>query len=160
MWIFTPSGYVSGVEDKRDPTVIVVRSRDHASLRAMCAVLEIKASKIKLGEGTDYPYRVRVSRQQFATFAYESAFEIDYTNFKDAATRARGDTYHDVLLRIWSATFSLTPMRVKRKLRARTNAQWRSIDSVLGWRLPDEDARPLHALTDAEWAELESGDPR
>lgn len=171
MWIFTPEGFVSGVEDRHDPTVIIVRSRDHASLRALCDVLEIRPSKIK-SEGNDYPYRIRISRQQFATFAYEMAYGVEYPNFKNAATRVRGTAYHDVLLSIWATTMRLTPRRVKARQRVRAAAtRWQPIDS---WyhkhdrlqlaldSLPDEGDDPLpplmrdvHSLTDAEWADRE-----
>lgn len=162
MWIFTPSGFVSGVEDRRDPTVIVVRARDYRSLAAFCVEVSLKPGGITLGEGTDYPYRIRVSRETFASFAYRAAMDVDYANFKDEATRVRGKAYHDVLMSVWVAGLRLTPPRIKAKLAKASRARWSGIDAWLARRADEGTVvgdRPMHSLTDDEWAELESAAP-
>lgn len=117
MWVFTPDGFVSAVEDRDDPTVIMVRARDFDSIEALCVVLDIGPSKIVMYAGTDYPYRVALSREQWVAFATHAAEAVTYPNFKHEAEVRRGKGYADVLMQVWVAGLALTPRRVARKQR-------------------------------------------
>lgn len=174
MWAFLPGGFVSAVADKNDPTSLVIRARDYASLRALCSGIGTPVKKIVHGGGTDYPFRLYCSREVFANYLRDAVLDIEYTNFKDEATAVRGRAYHDILLSIWSTTHRLTPAKVQKKLDAVADARWAKIRAeVRGKQSPpeaettplsfeealevvEEQERGMHALTDAEWTALES----
>lgn len=121
MWMITPIGFFSGVADKRDRNTIVVRARKHSHLVALRKRVP-GASKIRTGEGTDYPYRVTVTVAEWARFAADMAMETtEYTNFKDSV-RDKDD--HDVYLRVWGALRSLTPRRVRDRERERLDREY------------------------------------
>lgn len=119
MWVFTPEGFVSAVEDRNDPTTIMVRARDKQSLVQVCEVSGLTAQlDIVSYAGTDYPFRVAISRTNWEDFVIDASRRITYPNFKDAAKATRGQAYADVLGRVWAAGLALTPTRVARRQRA------------------------------------------
>lgn len=115
MWIFTTAGYVSAVVDKTDESgaTLLVRARDRQSLQTMCDGVELAggeaAPDVIVGEGTDYPYRARVSRMGFtAWIAFEIEHYLDYNNFKSAAKVSLGDEWAEGLSRVWWDTHDFT----------------------------------------------------
>jgi hypothetical protein len=101
MWIFTDTGFVSAVCHFDDPGQLVVRARDRRSLEALAesADVEIRA------EGTDYPFRVFVAKDQFAAWLMHVVETLDYPNFKGQAMYTLPDYFqpvlHDVHHRLW-----------------------------------------------------------
>ena len=97
MWIATTRGFFSAVA-KDGPDTIVVRARVRGDLENLLPLLG--EATIVDGGGTDYPFRVRVSRSTWKQALGVLADEIDYGNFKDAVAdrqgRAREAVYHDV----------------------------------------------------------------
>ena len=119
MWVFGTFGFLSAVQDKKDESGdrLLVRARDKKSLQIFIDSVNLAGTEqdgggvpvetltyddIVTGEGTDYAYRVRMSK---GTFALGVQFEIlnflEYGNFKDALTHARGKTYHDAAMSVW-----------------------------------------------------------
>lgn len=117
MWLFLADGFLSAVEDKNDPTKLSVRSRDRVSLELLLDQIELAGAAegpdgravealddddIREGEGTDYRYRVTMTKETFAVVVQHYILNhLTYRNFKDHVVETRGDAFHDVLLDIW-----------------------------------------------------------
>lgn len=104
MWIYTPTGFISAVAKRSSPTELTVRARDRQSLNGL---VELTGAPATIGEGTDYPYRVVVSRETFKFWLSRQVDDLDYGNFKDEAHRVSGYEYASVLGRIWTDSLSL-----------------------------------------------------
>ena len=87
MWIATTRGFFSAVA-KDGPDTIVVRARVRGDLENLLPLLG--EATIVDGGGTDYPFRVRISRSTWKQALGVLADEIDYGNFKDAVRRPSG----------------------------------------------------------------------
>lgn len=107
MWVFTPEGFYSLVQDKQDASKILVRSRIADDLeRLLDAYInkndaEILKNSITEWSGTDYRYRVALSRELVQYVFGEAAASITYTNFKNEVTEQRGHYRHDLYMKIW-----------------------------------------------------------
>lgn len=115
MWIISTGGFVSAVQDPKDSDRLVIRSRDRQSLVTMLEGIELAgaaagdtdgelytASSIVTGQGTDYRYRVRLSKATFAIWVqYEVLNFLTYPNFKNALTESRGKVWHDAAMNVW-----------------------------------------------------------
>jgi hypothetical protein len=79
MWIFTNKGFLSIIQDFRDPDVLIVRSRfpDHIGHF-------FPDAKIAKTAGRDYLYRALLPRREVADALKKYTEEMDYTNFKDS----------------------------------------------------------------------------
>jgi len=126
MWVFTKSGYYSVVKKPGCALdELEVRARCRKDLEVLKKQTGAK-SKILTNAGTDYPFRIRMSREIWAKFLADEALSIDYPNFKDEVLfgkaegprrrRHRHDVYHEV----WRALLSLSEkpgrkQRCKRK---------------------------------------------
>lgn len=104
MWIYTPTGFISAVAKRKNPTELTVRARDRQSLSGL---VELTGNPATIGEGTDYPYRVVVSRDVLKQWLAAQVDSLDYGNFKDEASRVGGYEYASVLGRIWHDSLSL-----------------------------------------------------
>lgn len=115
MWITSTSGFLSAVLDTEDSNRLVVRARDRRSLEAMIETIrlagaaagdpdgpEYQFGAIVTRKGTDYRWRVRVSKATFAHFmSYEIMHCITYPNFKNALKEARGEVWADAASNVW-----------------------------------------------------------
>lgn len=114
MWIFTSAGFVSAVEHRDDKNLLMVRGRDKESLMTMLSGIElagkaadedygVDAMTIYSETGSDYPWRVVVSK---ATFAIWMQFEImnylNYHNFKNALAENKGDKWKKAAMNVWT----------------------------------------------------------
>ena len=97
MWLFTNTGFVSAVSNGKD---LIIRARDKESLApiAESAHVEIIATPTN-----DYPYRVFVTHEFFATWVAHMAREISYKNFKSEVASTRGHGFAKPLMKVWSA---------------------------------------------------------
>lgn len=100
MWIFTVDGYFSAVEDKDDPGRIMVRSRQLVDLQTLLKRLEREDFEILAWTGSDYPFRVFLTRELWLSYLELSGQELNYTNFKaraiDPSDHGRYRTYHNI----------------------------------------------------------------
>lgn len=106
MWIFTTEGFISAVQKPGD-TDLTIRSRDRGSLASLA---QITRHDIDTSQGTDYPYRVVVSREQFTQWLAGHAATLDYANFKSAVGRQRGHAFAHPLMDVWSAMHAVTDL--------------------------------------------------
>lgn len=100
MWIFHVGGFLSVVESQADPARLVVRARarDH-----LLPVVDALGGAIVELPMRDYRFRVNVERRAFADWMRAQVLEVNYHNFKDAATAVIPTRIWSRLLhRIWS----------------------------------------------------------
>lgn len=111
MWIFTKHGFVSAVQHRDKPDILIVRARNGDHLRDVLGMIDDEA--IEHTPNADYPYRNEVSGSEFAKLMADMVGEIDYDNFKNAAMRESSPldegSYVDALHNIWQIGHSLTP---------------------------------------------------
>jgi hypothetical protein len=105
MWLLTTRGFYSAVATKDDPDTIVVRARVRADLEALRGL--VGDPEILEGVGTDYRYRVRVSRARWEAAVTELAREIDYTNFKNAVSDRQGASRAHTYSEVWHTLHEL-----------------------------------------------------
>lgn len=129
MWVFTTGGFTSAVEHRDDKSLTMVRARDKKSLEEMLSGIEkgfvesgkteeeakdmVKDWKIYAVVG-DYKWRVVVPKSAYAVFLmYEAMHYVNYSNFKSKLTATRGQKWHDVAMKVWSAMFGIEDHGVK-----------------------------------------------
>ena len=100
MWLFTPFGFFSVVEIRRDPERLFVRARVRADLVALLKRIGAR-TPIHRTPDADYPYRVVLPRETVAQAVADFVREgLRYPNFKDEVLRRQGSSrelaYHDV----------------------------------------------------------------
>lgn len=117
MWITTTAGFYSAVKDYDHENALLVRTRDRESAQVLVDAVATLCGHdvtIREGEGTDYPYRVTVEREDFALWlADEARNYVDYSNFKYAAVQSRGKKWGDALLDVWVAMQKVTDSWVR-----------------------------------------------
>lgn len=94
-WFCMNDGFISAVVDKSDLSgnTLKVRSRFQRDLEDIFPDHDIVENA-----GTDYAYRVFVSKQEFAELMYNRIMDIDYTNFKNSVIR---DDLHELYEEFW-----------------------------------------------------------
>lgn len=94
MWICLNDAFVSAVQDEARPGGLKVRARRREHL-----VRLFPGHKVHRSLGTDYEWRVFVSRDEFAALLAGRAAGINYDNFKDSV---EDDDLHDLYARFWA----------------------------------------------------------
>lgn len=128
MWTATTRGFFSAVQHRDDPSLLVVRTRDHAdaaTLRDWYAAWQADMAKIETAlkgqpvalegptptitsyEVSDYPWRVIMPRSAWGAFLAESVEDLDYGNFKDAVKATQGADRAAVYANVWAALLRL-----------------------------------------------------
>lgn len=125
MWVFTTEGFFSVVQ-KPGESVLTVRSRARDDLdRLRDTHLPTLGPTIDEA-GTDYPYRARVPRADFAIAMLEASRAIDYSSFKNAVAAQMGSerahVYHDV----WQALLKLEKAHSKSQPKPQPKSQSKS----------------------------------
>ena len=101
MWIFTQDGFVSAVDNGQVPGKLAVRARDKEALE----LLSISTgADIQEFRGTDYEYRVHVTREDFTKW-------LTMPGFAPCSTTADGPLFYpqrSSILRIsWCRTYNV-----------------------------------------------------
>ena len=88
MWLFTPEGFVSIVEHRHAPDLLLARARFPGDLERL---FPAQAHNVEETPAADYRYRVTLDRATAAEAVAAATSAISYENFKDeAASRAQG----------------------------------------------------------------------
>jgi len=99
MWLITNFGFFSVVR-KSGEAQLTVRSRSRRDLERLRHKYLPQLGEIVEGEGTDYRFRARVSREELGEAMKKIPLDIDYSNFKSSVAREQGhgraQIYHDV----------------------------------------------------------------
>jgi len=109
MWLFTTDGFYSAVEDKHDPSFILVRTRtaqDAANLQDRLAAIRCHV-EVEATPHADYGWRLLVPRLMWAIYLQNAVEAIDYTNFKDKVHEVQGQKRSDLYLDVWSTLWDL-----------------------------------------------------
>lgn len=99
MWLFTEDGFISAVATKPGSGLLRVRARDRQSLEDIATTFSLAIEK---SPDRDYPYRVEVTNEQFATWVAGKAGDIQYPNFKSRVYETRGSLFAHALSSVWS----------------------------------------------------------
>jgi hypothetical protein len=99
MWLFTDTGFVSAVNHRENEGYLMVRARDRVSLQPLADICELE---IKFTPYADYPYRVVVSKPDFASWVSDSIDFLGYSNFKNQVAVTRGKDFAHTLGSVWS----------------------------------------------------------
>jgi len=116
MWIFTKHGFFSAVSARKgtgkrdepvDPDRIIVRARVRDHLEALKKRFATILSKCDIKEfaGSDYAYRLFVTRSAWEQVVAGLVQETDYDNFKAEVARHQGtagSAYEHSLHEVWS----------------------------------------------------------
>lgn len=98
MWVFLNTAFLSIVQDRDDPSRLLVRSRFAGDIERAFAALE-NLDVFEMAD-SDYRYRAFVPRQAVADRMAQAAQEVDYDNFKNSIREPkRVHAAHD----IWEA---------------------------------------------------------
>ena len=105
MWIFTKMGFLSIVEHRDDPNLLMIRTRFKEDIGELCRrIAKQEEGAEPAWEETpdgDYRYRVTCSREVMARLVEQLVREIDYTNFKQSV---HGDPTRDrAYMACWNA---------------------------------------------------------
>jgi len=93
MWICLNNGFLSAVENRDDKSSLVVRARRKSHLED-----NFPNSEIIFTDSSDYPWRILISKLEFADKLYQLANNISYPNFKRSVEDNRLQTFYD---QIW-----------------------------------------------------------
>jgi hypothetical protein len=113
MWIFTQDGFVSAVNNGQVPGKLAVRARDKEALELLSLST---GSEIEEFKGTDYEYRVHVTREDFNKWLTMHVDTLDYSNFKSRIWASRGEVYHDACSDVWQAMLAVSDKRKTRRI--------------------------------------------
>lgn len=113
MWIFTTQGFASVVKDterkarksSRGAEWLLLRCRTKNHIQSFERMLKRLgwSGMHSYSPNRDYAYRLSLTRDQLAKLMVYVADDVDYPNFKVAASAEGGDRYHDALTRVWSS---------------------------------------------------------
>jgi hypothetical protein len=114
MWLFTRYGFYSAVCAHQaegrgvvDLDRVMVRARSRIHLERLIARFPdiLRDCTIVDFAGTDYAFRIFVSKTDWSKILVSFNEEIDYDNFKDEVARVRGgddSPYEESLHKVWS----------------------------------------------------------
>lgn len=110
MWLFTKYGFYSTVTAHGDINKIMVRSRDKKHLENLIDRFptSLAPCKILTTKDTDYKYRIIVNGILWSDVVEDMALEIDYSNFKNEATKLGDKKYMEALHEIWAVMYDST----------------------------------------------------
>lgn len=148
MWVASPhGGFYSAVAHRRDPETLIVRARVRADLVALAPLID-GTPKNEVLDGiyedltADYPYRLNLTRAQWAKAIVALADRIDYDNFKNAVKDNQGKERASVYMGVWTALLGLEKNHWRRRDDA-MEARWRASH-------PDEDDGFFDSLFDPD----------
>lgn len=110
MWLFTLFGFFSVVQsaEKRKGQkgpMMMIRGRDLKEMKNLVKYFDVlRKYKIQTGVGTDYKYRVVVTKKDWLTVSDLMTRWIEYPNFKDAVASVPNQSpeYVQRLMRLWA----------------------------------------------------------
>lgn len=104
MWIFTKNGFVSAVQHRSKPAILLVRARDRRSLEQLVDYTSTPdlPNEIIHTPDADYPYRTEIEYRQFSRWLVDEVYNLDYANYKDEVHHTRGDEFARPLHSVWS----------------------------------------------------------
>lgn len=108
MWIFNKDGFFSVVQkpDQKGTEFVTVRSRSKKDLKNLIYKISTDIPvKIDESSGTDYEYRIVISKKDLGQYMWINVQKINYDNFKNVIAKknkGRALIYSDIWLRLLS----------------------------------------------------------
>jgi len=104
VWLVTPRGFYSAVAKLEDgDEYVTVRARSERDIRNLSDLIEAEPSR---HEATDYRWRIRCRRSEWAHAVAKMAVEIDYSNFKNRIASEDPERAH-LLARVWEVLYDI-----------------------------------------------------
>jgi hypothetical protein len=109
MWVFDTRGFYSVVQNRDDPTTVLVRCRDREDAQRLADWLSEDDLPIEVHHtpDADYAYRMVVPRLLFGNYLMSAVMDLDYGNFKDRVHEVQGQARADVYLDVWATLLDL-----------------------------------------------------
>lgn len=104
MWLFTNTGFYSIVQKPGEPA-LTVRARARQDLEALRGYMPELGETVE-GQGTDYPYRARISHAAFGLGLSRLGQDIHYSNFKAEVWNKQGIERADLYHKVWATLAS------------------------------------------------------
>lgn len=82
MWLFTTIGFFSAVEHREMRSCLLVRCRVREDAERLIDACNTRSPEVIETPDADYPYRVIVSKREFAMLIADLITDTDYDNFK------------------------------------------------------------------------------
>lgn len=98
MWLFTKHGFFSAVQHRGFPGIIHLRARFKGDIERLLDAYGIVHEPTETPDA-DYRFRVDLAREEFEQIVLGEARDIDYPNFKAAATGS--EEWHNTLMDVW-----------------------------------------------------------
>lgn len=116
MWVFSRAGFFSAVQKGTEKHAeVCVRARVLEDFDKLRELYFPEMGRVQTTGGTDYPYRIYVSHNEWARIMDNMARDVDYKNFKGMISGERGyavaDLYSDVWAVMYGAEKKVVPQR-------------------------------------------------
>src|SRR4051812_4990568 len=102
MWIFTTTAFVSVVADPGRRRGLVCRARVRGDLDALRQQYLPELSPTECSSTTDYPYRGRCSKAEFARALTKVICSLEHVNFKSEVARVQGIDRAHLYADVWA----------------------------------------------------------
>ncbi len=109
MWVFDIRGFYSVVQNRDDPTTVLVRCRDREDAQRLADWLseDYLPTEVRHTPDADYAYRMVVPRLAFGSYLMSGVCSLDYTNFKSAVSEQQSHDRADLYLDVWATMAGL-----------------------------------------------------
>ncbi|ECZ5235305.1 hypothetical protein AH156_20135 [Salmonella enterica subsp. enterica serovar Enteritidis] len=101
MWFFGSESFLSVVQHKADPSILVVRARRPGHIEKM-----FPTANVVTLNGRDYQFRAELPREVVADRMAQYVMEMTATNFKDSV---KDNTYHNACYGVWRCMEAIQP---------------------------------------------------
>jgi hypothetical protein len=108
MWIFTTIGFFAVEQTSADPeSGLSIYSRIYQDLERLRINYLPDAEAISGHSTNDYPFHLKVSREQFQLALTAIVADLDYDDFKRAVAEYQGDERAGIYASIWMELYRL-----------------------------------------------------
>lgn len=103
MWIFMNDSFLSVVENRADPSTLLIRARVEEDIERAIGRTPLRTPVTRMFEA-DYPFRATISKVAFAELMAQRIHDISYHNFKDTVTEYKR---HKAYSEVWMVMISM-----------------------------------------------------
>lgn len=123
MWVITNFGFFGVVQKPDDAAgdTVTVRARVKSDLEALRQKYLPQLWKILQDAGSDYKYRAKVLRSDFAIAQLHIVLDIDYSNFKDSVAKQQGSARSHLYHKLWDVLYQLQEVQPVTSPKPRTS---------------------------------------
>ena len=151
MWVFSRAGFFSAVRKGTDKHgEVCVRARVLADFDKLRELYFPEMGQVQTNGGTDYPYRVYMTRSEWADIMERMALDVDYKNFKGMISGERGYAVADLYSDVWAVMYGAEKKVVPERRPIPVDYASRHAPPFEEWRVEKgEEARERAAETNA-----------